>query len=100
MMKFGNKTIVYATLSCGLGSSFVIPTHASPDGDACRKEICDAAVAACMQANLSANPLASSQDEKKTYCDQFFSGCMTRTILANFVWYSPETVQRFLKCPS
>jgi hypothetical protein len=65
-----------------------------------QKEICDGAVAACMQANLSVNPLASTPSEKKTYCDQFFGGCMTRSITANFAWYSPETVQRFLKCPS
>ena len=53
-----------------------------------------------MKANLSINPLASTQSEKKTYCDQFFAGCMTRSITANFTWYSPETVERFLKCPS
>jgi len=102
LMKLGKyaQTIFSAVLFSTLDASFGTPSHASPAGDSCRKEICDGAVGACMQANLSANPLASTQSEKKTYCDQFFAGCMTRSIPANFAWYSPETVQRFLKCPS
>ena len=101
-MKLGKyaQTLIAAALFCALGAPFGPPTQASPAGDACRKEICDGAVAACMKANLSINPLASTQSEKKTYCDQFFAGCMTRSITANFTWYSPETVERFLKCPS
>jgi hypothetical protein len=73
---------------------------ASPAGDACRKEICDSAVAACLQANQSLNPLAATEKEKKGYCAQFFDGCMRRTISADVPWYSPETVTRFLQCPS
>lgn|SRR5215813_11771209 len=99
-MKFDTQTIISAVLFCSLGAAFGAPTQASPAGDTCRKEICDGAVAACMQANMSVNPLAGTESEKKTYCDQFFAGCMTRSIMANFTWYSPETVQRFLKCPS
>jgi hypothetical protein len=53
-----------------------------------------------MQANLSLNPLASTQPEKKTFCAQFYPGCMTRSIAPDFAWYTPETVARFLKCPS
>ena len=81
------------------------PSHvgsvlASAAGDACRKEICDAAVEACMRADLSLNPFASTEAEKKTYCGQFFPGCMTRSVSPDVPWYSPETVDRFLKCPS
>jgi hypothetical protein len=73
---------------------------AQQTGDECRKEICDAAVSACMQADLTLNPLARTTDEKKAYCAQFFPGCMTRTISPNVPWYSPEVVVRFMKCPS
>ena len=73
---------------------------ASEAGDACRKEICDAAVAACMRADLSLNPFASTEAEKKSYCGQFFPGCMTRSVSPDVPWYSPETVARLLKCPS
>jgi hypothetical protein len=45
---------------------------ASADGDACRKEIRDAAVKACMRADLSLNPFASTEAEKKEYCAQLF----------------------------
>lgn len=69
-------------------------------GDACRKEICDFAVAGCMQADLSLNPLASTAAEKKGYCTQFFSGCISRYITPDLPWYSPEMAIRFLKCPS
>lgn len=102
LMKLGKyaQAIISAGLSLSLAASFGAPTQASPAGDECRKEICNGAVAACMQANLAVNPLASTQSEKKTYCDQFFAGCMTRSIMANFAWYSPETVQRFMNCPS
>jgi len=101
-MKLGRcaQTIISPVWFCSLGAPFGAPTHASPAGDECRKEICDGAVVACMQANLSVNPLASTASEKKTYCDQFFAGCMIRSMSADFTWYSPETVQRFMKCPS
>jgi hypothetical protein len=102
LIKLGKykQAIISAGLSLSLGASFGAPTQASPAGDECRKEICNGAVTACMQANLAVNPLASTQSEKKTYCDQFFAVCMIRSIMANFTWYSPETVQRFMKCPS
>jgi hypothetical protein len=80
--------------------SFVAHAVASPTGDACRKDVCEAAVAACMRADLSLNPLARTEAEKKVFCAQFFAGCMTRSITPDVPWYSPETVARFLKCPS
>src|SRR5215510_12771835 len=96
---YRTKTIIPAVTVCGwLVSS--ITTQASPAGDACRKNICDAVVAACMRTNQSLNPLASTESEKKTYCDTFFSGCMTRSVVPNVAWYSPETVDRLMKCPS
>jgi hypothetical protein len=103
MIRFHNftRTIIPAvTFCCWFASSSSITTHASPVGDACRKEICDAAVAACMRTNQSMNPLASTESEKKTYCDQFFAGCMTRSVVPDVAWYSPETVDRLLKCPT
>jgi hypothetical protein len=80
--------------------SSLITARASPAGDACRKEICDAAVAACMRADMSMNPFAGTEAEKKVYCAQFSPGCMSRSISPDMPWYSPETVARFLKCPS
>jgi hypothetical protein len=73
---------------------------ASAAGEACRKEICDAAVEACMRADLSLNPFARTEAEKRSYCGQFFPGCMTRSVSPDVPWYSPETVARLLKCPS
>jgi hypothetical protein len=72
---------------------------ASPTGNTCRKEICDDAVAGCMRADLSLNPLASTETEKKGYSVQFFSGYMRRYITPDLPWYSPEMADRFLKCP-
>jgi hypothetical protein len=80
--------------------SFVSSAVASPAGEACRKEICDSAVDACMRTDLPLNPFAHTAEEKKAYCSQFFLGCMTRSVYADVPWYSPETVDRFLKCPS
>ena len=74
--------------------------QASADGDACRKEICNVAVEACMRTDLSLNPRASTEAEKKRYCGQFLPGCLTRSISPDVPWYAPETVARFLKCPS
>jgi hypothetical protein len=73
---------------------------AAATGEACRKEICDSAVAGCMRADLSLNPLAGTEAEKKVYCAQFFSGCMNRYITPDLPWYSPEMAIRFTKCPS
>ena len=73
---------------------------ATTTGEACRKEICESAVAGCMRADLSLNPLASTEEEKKGYCAQFFPGCMSRYITPDLPWYSPEMAVRFLKCPS
>jgi hypothetical protein len=103
MIRFHNLARVIIpeiTFCCWLVLSSSITTHASPAGDACRKEICEATEAACMQTNQSLNPLASTESEKKTYCAQFFSGCMTRSVVPDVAWYSPETVDRLLKCPS
>ena len=101
MMRFGKcAMMVMPAAMFGLVTAFAVSTHASPAGDACRKEICDATVAACMRSDLSLNPLARTEGEKKTFCSQFFSGCMTRSISPDVAWYSPDTVQRFLKCPS
>ena len=79
-----------------------VPGSSSPTtaGDTCRKEICDSAEAGCMRANLALSPLASTATEKRTYCAQFYSGCMTRYITPDLPWYSPEMATRFLKCPS
>jgi hypothetical protein len=73
---------------------------ASPAGDTCRKEICDSAVTGCMRADQSLNPYARTETEKKSYCAQFFNGCMSRNIVADVPWYTPEMVARFLRCPS
>jgi hypothetical protein len=93
--------IAWSLLLLGL-SIGQLPTAglASSTGDACRKEICNNAVSECMRADLALNPLARSETEKKQYCGQFFPGCMTRTITPDVDWYSPTTVERFLKCPS
>jgi hypothetical protein len=53
-----------------------------------------------MRADLALNPLARTDGEKKQYCAQFFPGCMTRSVAPDVAWYSPDTVARFLKCPS
>ena len=106
MIKIGMRVAIYIVLFCVLALALHLipysatPASASPAGDSCRKEICDAAVAACMHADLSLNPLAGTEAEKKVYCAQFSPGCMTRSITLDLPWYSPETVARFLKCPS
>ena len=106
MTKIRLHVVIYIVL---FGTSALAPHHlatfatsasASPAGDTCRKDICDAAVAACMRAAQSLNPLARTEAEKKVYCGQFSPGCMTRSITPDLPWYSPETVTRFLKCPS
>jgi hypothetical protein len=89
----------------GLLSSQLLPplttaARASPAGDACRKEICDNAVAECLRTDLQLNPFARTEAEKKEYCTQFFLGCMTRSITPDVTWYSPTTVARFMQCPS
>ena len=71
---------------------------ASPS-DACRKEICDSVVAACMRTDQSLNPLAATATDKKSFCDTYFNGCMRQYVPADVPWYSPETVARFLQCP-
>jgi hypothetical protein len=88
------------TLTPRQAPSFAGSVLASSAGDACRKEICDGAVEACFSANLSLNPFARTEVEKKQYCDQFFPGCMTRSVEPNVPWYSPETLARYMKCPS
>jgi hypothetical protein len=71
---------------------------ASTEGDACRKEVCDSAVEACMRTDLSLLPIVGTEARRKDYCAEIFKGCMTRTIVANKPWYSVNTVTRFLKC--
>jgi hypothetical protein len=74
-------------------------SQTSPNGDTCRKEICDGAVAGCMRADQSLNPFARTEAEKKQYCGQFYVDCLGRTVSSDFPWYSPETVAQFLRCP-
>ena len=83
-----------------LVSCFGTHALATSTGDACRKEICDSAVAGCMRADQSLNPYARTEAEKKAYCDQFFPACMTRSVTPDLPWYSPQMVANFLKCPS
>jgi hypothetical protein len=40
-------------------------------GDACRKDICDAAVEACMRTDLWINPLASTEAKKRGAVSNF-----------------------------
>jgi hypothetical protein len=104
------RTIMFSTpiislISSGLISSQLLPplipaARASSAGDACRKQICDNAVAECLRTNLQLNPFARTEAEKKAYCAQFFPGCMTRSISPDVTWYSPTTVARFMQCPS
>src|SRR5262252_8933581 len=60
------------SLICIAVAFCVAPASASPDGDACRKEICDGAVTSCMGSEQQLNPFARTADEKKSYCAQFF----------------------------
>jgi len=76
------------------------PPGAPSTGDACRKEICEGAVAGCLRADQSLNPFARTEAEKKQYCAQFYGDCLSRSITADFPWYSPDMVARFLRCPS
>ena len=92
--------ITISLLASHLLSFFGTQALATPTGDACRKEICDSAVAGCMRADQSLNPYARTETEKKAYCAQFLPDCMTRSITPDLPWYSPEMVARFLKCPS
>jgi hypothetical protein len=92
--------IAISLLASLLGSLFGTQALATPTGDACRKEICDSAVAACMRLDQSWNPYARTETEKKAYCAQFLPDCMIRSITPDLPWYSPEMVARFLKCPS
>jgi hypothetical protein len=82
-------------LALGYASTLAL---ASPS-DACRKEICDSVVAACMRSDQSPNPSAATATQKKSFCDTYFNGCMRQYIPADVPWYSPETVARFLQCP-
>ena len=84
-----------------VASSLVITVaQASKTGDTCRKKICDAVFVACMAADHRDNPLAYTDDDKRAYCSDFSVGCMSRSIASDTPWYAPETVKRFLQCPS
>jgi hypothetical protein len=105
-MTMTNINIRPLTSKVGLFSITVLVSHlaatvalGSPTGDACRKEICDSAVSACMRADHPLNPIAWTKAEKQAYCAAFFNGCMTRTITPDLPWYSPEMVANFLQCP-
>jgi len=107
MLKIGRHLVIPLMLVCGTSAPaphfapfLASRALASPAGDACRKEICEGAMAACLRADLRLNPLASTEAEKKGYCSQFFTGCMSRSISPDQPWYSPETVARLLKCPA
>jgi hypothetical protein len=95
-----------STSKVGLFSITVLASHlaatvafASPTGHACRKEICDSAVSACMRSDQALNPIAWTKAEKQAYCAAIFNGCMTRSITPDLPWYSPEMVAQFLQCP-
>jgi hypothetical protein len=101
-----NINIRPSTSKVGLFSITVLASHlaatvafASPTGHACRKEICDSAVSACMRSDQALNPIAWTKAEKKAYCAAIFKGCMTRSITPDLPWYSPEMVAQFLQCP-
>ena len=105
VMRQTPKLIAWTVLISGLINAhgillFAHPASASAAGNECRKSICDAAVSECMKADLALTPAAGTPKEKKDYCAQFFDGCMSRTIVPNVSWYSPDTVKRFLNCPS
>lgn len=73
---------------------------AEPTGEECRKKICDATVVNCLRTDQPLNPLARTEAEKKSYCEQFLDGCMNRYITADLPWYSPDDLARFMRCPS
>jgi hypothetical protein len=90
----------------GIGVSVIVASQlattlvfASPSGDACRTDICNAAVSSCMRADLALIPIARTAAEKQAYCSAFFAGCMSRNISPDLPWYSPEMAARFLQCP-
>jgi len=84
----------------GLMLSIASTWAAEPTGEECRKQICDATVVNCMRTDQPLNPLARTEAEKKSYCAQFFNGCMSRYIDADLPWYSPDDLARFMRCPS
>ena len=94
MINFGLRVFVNIVLLCCVASSAL----ASTEGDACRKEVCDSAVEACMRTDPSLLPRIGTEAQKKEYCAAIFKGCMTRTIYANRPWYSAKTVARFMEC--
>jgi hypothetical protein len=89
------RHIFVLMLAFGFASTLAL---ASP-GDACRKEICDSVVEACMRTHQSLNPRAATETEKKSFCDTYFNGCMRQYVPADVPWYSTDTVARFLQCP-
>ena len=97
-------SILFAMLAAAAHAQQAIGVPGAPSatatGEDCRKEICNSAVAGCLRADLSLNPLASTEAEKRTYCAQFFPGCMNRYITPDMPWYSSEMADKFLKCPS
>jgi hypothetical protein len=74
LLRFPAACVSLAMLAAVANAQQTTGVPGPATGDACRKEICDSAVAGCMRADLSLNPLASTTSEKKVYCAQFFSG--------------------------
>jgi len=99
--RLGIPALALYAATTGLPSlSVTDAAWATPAGDACRRQICDAAVEACMRADQSLNPFARTDADKKAYCGRFSTGCMSRSLYPVVPWYSPDVVARFLKCPS
>ena len=114
-MKFP-KQIVRAELpglpaACVLLAMFAAAAHAqqttgvpgrrvqTTTGDACRNKVCDFAVAGCMRADRSKNPLGTRKRRSRVTAPSFSLG-RTSCQITNLPWYSPEMAVRFLKCPS
>jgi hypothetical protein len=103
MSKIDRRVIGIVLLSSMFGLALSIAstwTIAESTGEECRRQVCDSATANCMRTDQPLNPLARTEAEKKSYCAQFFDGCMKRYITADLPWYSPDDLARFMRCPS
>jgi hypothetical protein len=72
LLKLPAACVLLAMLAAVANAQQTTGVPGPATGDACRKEICDSAVAGCMRADLSLNPLAFTESLKKGYCAQFF----------------------------
>jgi hypothetical protein len=101
MTKIDRDDVGIVLFSIGLVVTSIASTWAAePTGEECKKQICDATIVNCMHTDQPLNPLARTEAEKKSYCAQFYSGCMNRYIDADLPWYSPNDLARFMRCPS